>query len=174
MQPLDCIKMVVTMNPCKCGYYPDRERCRCLPGEVRQYLHRISRPLLDRMDLCVETARVEYRELAGIEENESSASIRVRVEAARKLQKKRYAEQGWQFNSQLPSSAVRQFCPLGSSEMRTMELAYERLGLSARAYHRIIRVAKTIADLEGEETIRREHLLEAIGYRSLDQRFWGG
>ena len=161
------------MNPCRCGYYPDRERCHCLPGEISQYLHRISRPLLDRIDICAETSRVEYRDLTGHHENESSADIRIRVEAAQRIQKERYRDLDWQFNSRLPVSAIRTFCPLGQEETRVMELAFERLGLSARAYHRILKVARTIADLAGEEKIRKEHLLEAIGYRSLDQKFWG-
>lgn len=161
------------MNPCKCGYYPDRARCQCLPGEISQYLHRISRPLLDRIDICAETSRVEYRELAENGENESSESIRFRVEAAHRIQRRRYQDLEWQFNSQLPVSAIRHFCSLGNEEARIMETAFERLGLSARAYHRILKVARTIADLEGEERIRRDHLLEAVGYRSLDQKFWG-
>lgn len=166
-------QLVAALNPCKCGYYPDRERCRCLPGEISQYLHRISRPLLDRIDICVETSRVEYRELAGSEGNESSAAIRVRVEKAHRLQQERYEDCGWNFNSGIPSSAIKNFCPLGSREMEIMETAFEKLGLSARAYHRIIKVARTIADLEGEKRIRERHLLEAVGYRSLDLKFWG-
>lgn len=166
-------QLVAALNPCKCGYYPDRERCRCLPGEISQYLHRISRPLLDRIDICVETSRVEYRELAGNEGNESSAAIRARVEEAHRRQRERYGNRGWNFNSGIPSSAIKKFCPLGSREMEIMETAFERLGLSARAYHRIIKVARTIADLEGEQRIREHHLLEAIGYRSLDLKFWG-
>ena len=143
------------------------------PGEISQYLHRISRPLLDRIDICVETSRVEYRELAGNEGNESSAAIRARVEEAHRRQRERYGNRGWNFNSGIPSSAIKKFCPLGSREMEIMETAFERLGLSARAYHRIIKVARTIADLEGEQRIREHHLLEAIGYRSLDLKFWG-
>ncbi len=166
-------QLVSAMNPCRCGYYPDRERCHCLPGEISQYLRRISRPLLDRIDICAEISRVEYRDLTGTYENESSAGIRYRVETAQKIQKERYQELGWQFNSQLPVSAIRHFCILGQEETRTMELAFEKLGLSARAYHRILKVARTIADLAGEKRIRTEHLLEAIGYRSLDQKFWG-
>ncbi len=166
-------QLTAAMNPCRCGYYPDRERCRCLPGEIRQYLHRLSRPLLDRIDICVETAPVEYRELSGNGGNEDSACIRGRVEAAQKIQKERYQGTGWQFNSQLPSSAVARFCPLESGGTRLMETAFEKMGLSVRAYHRIIKVARTIADLEGTEQIQREHLLEAVGYRSLDRKFWG-
>lgn len=165
-------QLVAAMNPCKCGFYPDRTRCQCLPGEIHRYLHRISRPLLDRIDICAEIPKVEYRELAGSGENESSAVIRGRVEAARRIQNRRYAETDWQFNSQLTASAIRQFCPLGNREQKIMENAFERMNLSARAYHRIIKVARTIADLDGSARIREAHLLEAIGYRSVDRKFW--
>ena len=123
-----------------------------------------------------ETARIDYKELTGQGENESSASIRGRVEAAQKIQRERYAQKEcrWNFNSQLPSAALSGFCFLGSEEQKTMETAFEKLHLSARAYHRIIKVARTIADLEGEARIRTVHLLEAIGYRAMDQKFWGG
>lgn len=167
-------QLVAAMNPCKCGYYPDRTRCRCLPGEISRYLGRISRPLLDRIDICVETPRIEYRELAGSGNNESSEQIRARVEAAHRIQESRYKGLRWKFNSDLGTAAIRQFCVLGSGEQRLMERAFEKLNLSARAYHRIIKVARTIADLDGESGIREAHLLEAIGYRSMDQKFWGG
>lgn len=167
-------QLVAAMNPCKCGYYPDRTRCRCLPGEISRYLNRISRPLLDRIDICVETPRMEYRDLSGIGDNESSEQIRTRVEAARRIQECRYEGLRWKFNSELGTAAIRQFCPLGSGEQKLMKYAFEKLGLSARAYHRIIKVARTIADLEGEIRIRETHLLEAIGYRSMDQKFWEG
>lgn len=167
-------QLVAAMNPCKCGYYPDRSRCRCLPGEISRYLHRVSRPLLDRIDICVETPRVEYRELTGTGDSESSARIRSRVETACRIQAERYAGLGWRFNSGLSMSAVRQFCPLGFQEQKVMERAFEKLDLSARAYYRIMKVARTIADLEGEDRIRGNHLLEAIGYRSMDRKFWNG
>ncbi len=163
---------VAAMNPCKCGYYPDRNRCHCLPGEISQYLHRVSRPLLDRMDICTEAPRIEYRDLSADHENECSEAIRARVERAQRLQGIRYQGCRWQFNSQLSPAAVRHFCPLGSEERGIMEAAFERLGLSARAYHRIIKVARTIADLAEEPEIRTPHLLEAIAYRSVDQKFW--
>ena len=169
---MDCIKMVVTMNPCKCGFYPDRTRCSCLPGEISRYLHRVSWPLLDRIDICVETPRIDYADLVSDGKNESSAQIRSRVEAAQEIQRIRYTGQSWSFNSALPAAAIREFCPLGNNEERIMEAAFERMDLSARGCHRIIRVARTIADLEGEERIRDRHLLEAIGYRSLDQKYW--
>lgn len=166
-------QLVSAMNPCKCGYYPDRKKCSCLPGEISRYLHRISWPLLDRIDICTEVKRVEYQELSAVKENESSAHIQKRVEAAHRMQRERYKGQVWQFNSRIPGSAIRHFCPLGNTQMRIMETAFERMELSARAYHRIIRVARTIADLEGEPLIQDHHLLEAISYRMIDQRFWG-
>lgn len=164
--------LVAAMNPCKCGFYPDRTRCSCLPGEISRYLHRVSWPLLDRIDICVETPRIDYADLVSDGKNESSAQIRSRVEAAQEIQRIRYMGQSWSFNSALPAAAIREFCPLGNNEERIMEAAFERMDLSARGCHRIIRVARTIADLEGEERIRDRHLLEAIGYRSLDQKYW--
>ena len=115
---------------------------------------------------------MEYRDISAIAENESSASIRERVEAARKIQERRYEHCPWQFNSHLKAAAIRQFCSLGTEEQGIMEQAFERMNLSARAYHRIIKVARTIADLEEEERVRTPHLLEAIGYRSMDQKIW--
>ena len=165
-------QMVAAMNPCKCGFYPDRTKCHCLPGEVAKYVKRISRPLLDRIDICVEIPRVEYKDLTSEHENESSADIRKRVEQAHRIQEKRYRNCGWRFNARLGTAAVREFCPLKNEEQRLMELAFERMNLSARAYHRILKTARTIADLEGEEEIREPHLLEAIGYRTAHQKFW--
>lgn len=165
-------QLLAAMNPCKCGFFPDRSKCRCLPGEIHRYLHRISRPLLDRIDICTEVSRVEYRDLAAPDENESSAGIRGRVEAAHRIQSERYASFGWKFNSQLGAAAIRHFCPLGSREQSIMEQAFEQMNLSARAYCRIIRVARTIADLEGEPRIRTGHLMEAIGFRLADGKFW--
>ena len=165
-------QLVAAMNPCRCGYYPDRERCSCLPGEVSRYIHRISWPLMERIDICAEVSKVAYKDLARAGTSESSAQIRERVERARKLQKKRYKDCAWQLNANLPSWAVHTFCPLGSGEERILKTAFEKMDLSARAYHRIIKVARTIADLENEPDIRTPHLLEAIGYRCVDQKYW--
>ncbi len=165
-------QLVAAMNPCKCGYYPDRTRCSCLPGEVAKYVKRISRPLLDRIDICVEIPRVEYRDLTADQQNESSETIRERVEKVRRIQEERYRNLGWKFNARLGTAAIREFCPLGETEQKLMEMAFERMNLSARAYHRVLKVARTIADLDGEENIREPHLLEAIGYRSAHQKFW--
>lgn len=167
-------QLVAAMNPCKCGYYPDRRRCRCLPGEVARYLNRISGPLLDRIDLCTEISPVDYRELSRDTRNESSGEIRARVTAARDRQAERYRGTGWQFNARLGAADLRRFCPLGREEEAVMEKAFRKLDLSARGYHRLIRVARTIADLEGEERIRVPHLLEAAGYRTVEPGLFAG
>lgn len=167
-------QLIAAMNPCRCGFYPDRQRCSCLPGEVSRYIRKISWPLLDRIDICTEVSRVEYGELSQKMKNESSSQIRLRVEAAHKIQKERYAGCSWQFNARLPAAALERFCRLEPKEEQLMETAFEKMNLSARAYHRIIRVARTIADLDGESRIRDEHLLEAIGYRQVDQKYWEG
>ena len=168
------VMMAAAMNPCPCGYYPDRSKCRCTKGDVDRYLGRISQPLLDRIDLCVEAVPVGYREMASEEENESSAVIRSRVEAAVKRQQERYRNEGIVFNSQLQGKLLKSVCALGPEEAGLMEQVFERLGLSARAYDRILKVARTIADLAGEDRIRTEHLSEAVGYRTLDKKYWGG
>lgn len=159
--------LVASRNPCKCGYFPDRNRCRCSEGEVRRYLHRISRPLLDRIDLHVEARQIQYEELknpAGREE--TTEQIRARVLRAHKIQKRRYAGSRFRFNSQLPSSALEQYCRLGREEEAQMQKVYTGKRMTARAYHRMIKVARTIADLEGSEEIGMEHLSEAVFYRS--------
>jgi magnesium chelatase family protein len=164
--------LVAAMNPCSCGYYPDRKLCRCAEGEVARYLGRISRPLLDRIDICTETPRLSYEELAGQGENESSADIRSRVEAAHERQKVRYRNMAVHFNSQLDGKYLERFCPLGGEEQKLLGMAYEKLNLSARAYHRVIRVARTIADLEQQEQIQAGHILEALRYRTPEKKFW--
>ena len=165
-------QLVAAMNPCKCGFYPDRTRCNCLPGDISRYLKRISGPLLDRIDICTEISPVEYGELTGKRENESSEAIRSRVLAAHRRQQERYQKVGIQFNSQLTTRVIQNLCPLGTEETGIMEQAFESLRLSARGYYRIIRVARTIADLEGSKGIRTPHLLEAVGYRTMDHNIW--
>ncbi len=165
--PADCM-VAAAMNPCRCGYYPDRSRCQCSEAEVRRYQGRVSRPLLDRMDLCVEAAPVAYQDMQSGPAGEPSAAIRRRVEAAWQRQRERFSGTGIYFNSQMAGALLEQFCRLGPKETALMEQAFQRLGLSARAYHRILRVARTLADLEGEPEIRERHLGEAAGYRGWD------
>ena len=165
--------LVAAMNPCACGYYghPTRE-CTCSPNSVTRYLSRISGPLLDRFDLHVEVPPVGYIDLNAKDPSENSASIRERVNAARNVQLERYAGTRIRTNSQLTPSLLRRHCALSEGAQALMESAFDRLGLSARAYDRLLKVARTIADLDGSENLRIEHLSEAIQYRSLDRKYW--
>ena len=168
--------LVAAMNPCKCGYlgHPTRE-CTCTPSAVDAYRRRISGPLLDRIDLHVEALPVEYADLAAEQGGESSADVRARVMAARALQQERYkALRGVRCNAQLPSSALRRYCRMTPAAEKILRGAFERLGYSARAYDRILRVARTIADLDGSEVLDTAHLSEALQYRSLDRKFGMG
>ena len=164
--------LVASMNPCRCGYFPDRSICRCSNAEVRQYLSRISMPLLDRIDLCVEARRVSFEELTDGKKEESSAEIRDRVNRAHKRQRARYQSSGFQFNSELSAVDVKRFCPLTKEEERWMAKVYDSLSLTARSYSRILKVARTIADLDEEEQILPRHLSEAVSLRAVDRRYW--
>lgn len=164
--------LVAAMNPCKCGYYPDRNRCSCTASEVHQYLRKISQPLLDRMDISIEVPEIGYRDLTCAQTEESSGEIRERVLCAHEIQKERYAGTEIQFNSELKPENIPEYCPLGREENRMMETAFEKLKLSARAYHRMIRVSRTIADLAGSRDVKCEHIGEAICYRTAEQKFW--
>lgn len=157
--------LVCAMNPCKCGYYPDKNRCTCTQKDMIQYWNRLSGPLLDRIDMYVETSRVDLNRLQGTNKEESTETIRKRVEAARKIQEKRFRKKSYSFNSEMRASDVEEFCVLGRKEKHLMELAYSKLKLSARTYHRVLKVARTIADLEGSEMIREKHISEALAYR---------
>lgn len=166
--------LVASMNPCKCGYYPDMNRCTCSPRDVKRYLGHISQPLLDRMDICVEAQTVRYSELASDSQGESSARIRERVTRAQRRQQERYRESGFRFNSDLGAAAVRRFCRLGKAEEALMREAFEKLELTARSYSRILKVARTIADLEDADEIGEAHLAEAIAYRTPEKQYWAG
>ncbi|MEN2993485.1 MAG: YifB family Mg chelatase-like AAA ATPase [Bacteroidia bacterium] len=167
--------LVAAMNPCPCGYYTHPTRaCTCPPGAIQRYTARISGPLLDRIDLHVSVSPVETSALTTQAEGESSAEVRARVQRARDIQRQRFGDIPTIYtNAQMPPKLVEQFCSLGEAERRLMENAINRLQLSARAYDRILKVARTIADLEGSEAIRAEHLSEAITYRTLDRASWG-
>lgn len=167
--------LVAAMNPCPCGYYnhPDRE-CVCKPNDVQRYLNKISGPLMDRIDLHVEVLPVPYNELSDSRRGEPSAEVRKRVVAARKIQEERYRDYpDIHSNAQMPPKLLQQYCQLDARSQETLRNAMHRLGLSARAYDRILKVARTIADLEGSENIQSGHLAEAINYRSLDRDNWG-
>lgn len=165
--------LVAAMNPCSCGYYPDRNKCSCSVNLVKRYLGRISQPLLDRIDICIEALQMNYRELQIQERQETSEDIRRRVNVARRIQMERYKGQSIYFNSELTPRSIKKYCRLGEKEQALLEQAFIRMNLSARAYHRILKVARTIADLDQSEQIGTRHISEAICYRSMDQKYWG-
>jgi magnesium chelatase family protein len=168
--------LLASMNPCQCGYYnhPTKE-CTCPPGAVQKYLNKISGPLLDRIDLHVEVTPVAFSELSGIRESEKSNVIRERVIKAREIQLLRYeGMDGIYANAHIGSSLLKEICVLDTVSSNLIKIAMEKLNLSARAYDRILKVSRTIADLEGSEKIKSEHVAEAINYRSLDREGWAG
>ena len=166
------VMLVCAMNPCRCGYYPDRNKCHCSDAEVRQYLSRISKPLLDRMDIIAEAPRVLLEDLEKKKAGESSQTIRERVIRAWNIQKERYRDLPILFNSQLEGSRLEEFCVLGKEETELFRSVFDSMDLSARAHDRILKVARTVADLDGSERITVRHLTEAVSYRLLDRKFW--
>lgn len=164
--------LVAALNPCPCGYYPDREKCRCSEQEVKRYLSRVSGPILDRIDISIETPRIAIEQLAGDKENETSAQIRIRVMEARERQKHRFADSNYRFNSEVKAGDMKKYCGLGMEEQKYMEEIFCAMNMSARAYHRIIKIARTIADLEGKDAIGKKHLSEAVCYRMATEKYW--
>ncbi len=168
--------LVASMNPCPCGYYnhPEKE-CVCAPGVVQRYLSRVSGPLLDRIDLHVEVVPVSFDQMTTQRKNETSEEIRGRVVKAREIQSERFKDHKNVYcNAMMPSNMVKEICVINDAGRTLLKTAMERLGLSARAYDRILKVSRTIADLAGTEDIKIEHLAEAIQYRSLDREGWAG
>jgi len=165
--------LVAAMNPCPCGFHNHPERdCVCAPGVVQKYLNKISGPLLDRIDIHIEVTPVAFTELASERETEKSAAVRERVVKARQVQEQRYKGTKMHSNAQISTQQLRKYCRIDATGHALLQKAMERLGLSARAYDRILKVARTIADLAGSNDIRTEHLAEAIQYRSLDREGW--
>jgi magnesium chelatase family protein len=165
--------LVAAMNPCPCGYLGDAKRaCKCSPPQIERYLGRISGPLLDRIDLHIEVPAVPFEELSGKGEGTSSAVMREQVQRSRAQQHERFEKDGQMLNGRMSSRQIRKFCALAPDGQALLKAAMEELGLSARAHDRILRVARTIADLDGAPNIRFPHLSEAIGYRSLDRKLW--
>ena len=163
--------MVAAMNPCPCGYLGDPQHdCTCTPPMIQRYRSRLSGPLLDRIDLHVEVPRIRHKELADPRDGEASGTIRARVDRARELQLRRLSRFGLHANAQMQARHIRRFCTVDEQGQKLLEMVTDRLGLSARTYTRILKVARTIADLAGEEQIRQAHLAEAIQYRSLDRK----
>lgn len=169
------ITLVGAMNPCPCGFFGHPTRsCICSQNAVQKYLNRISGPMLDRMDLHVEVPPVDYAALSNSKPAETSAEIRARVNAARRIQQERYRGTGINCNARLTPALLRKYCVMTDDAKEQLQLSFEKLGLSARAYDRILKVARTIADLEGVEVIDRAQIYSAIRFRSLDRKYWGG
>lgn len=168
------VAMVAAMNPCPCGYFGHPTRpCTCSPAAVRRYLSRVSGPMLDRLDLHIEVPPVKFDELAAdARQEESSADIRARVSAARRRQQERYNSAGILCNARLTPAMLEEYCPMTEPARAVLKAAFERLGMSARAYDRLLKVARTVADLDGCDTIDTAHIAEAIQFRSLDRKYW--
>jgi magnesium chelatase family protein len=167
--------LAAAMNPCPCGYFNDKSReCLCTPPMIQRYVAKVSGPLLDRIDIHIEVPAVQYKELRGGAAAEGSAQIRARVMAARERQRERFRKHGETIyaNAQMTTRQIRAYCELGADAERLLERAMQQQGLTARAHDRILKVARTIADLEGVETLTVSHLAEAIQYRTLDRSYW--
>ena len=164
---------VASMNPCPCGYYGSSEKeCKCKDEQIKRYRNKISGPLLDRIDLHIEVEGVKYKNLDNNEKLETSEKIRRRVNDARTIQLNRYKKYSIFSNSELTPKLIEKYCKLNLECKRILENAFDKLGLSARAYVRILKVARTIADLDKSDEIKVNHLAEAIQYRSLDRKYW--
>ncbi len=169
--PADFV-LVAAMNPCSCGYYPDMSKCRCTENSIMRYMSKISQPLLDRIDICVEAPTLTYDEVVSKNKNESSESIRERVMRCHELQRIRYEGLGFSTNAGIPSDRIEEFCHLNEKEFSYMQRMYEAYELTARTYHKVLKVARTIADMDGKTHIELRHLQEAMCYRGLDKRYW--
>ena len=164
--------LVSATNPCPCGHFPD-VKCTCSPGQVRRYLSKISRPLLDRIDICVETVPVTYEDITRTSENECSAHIRERVEACRAIQAERFVHTKISCNSEMNSKQIKEFCYINNEERRFMKDVFQELQLSARMHDKILKIARTTADMEGRNQIEHKDLCEAISYVRVRERYWG-
>ena len=165
--------MIASMNPCPCGYYGSKDKeCTCSESSINKYMGKISGPLLDRIDIHIEVEAVKYQKLDSEEKGETSEQIKQRVDKARKIQQNRYAKHGIYSNAELTPNLIEEYCKIDTSGKEVLKNSFEKLGLSARAYGRILKVARTIADLDEKENIEVKHLAEAIQYRSLDRKYW--
>lgn len=165
--------LVAAMNPCPCGYYGSSEKkCTCTKKSIQKYISKISGPLLDRIDIQVQVSPIKFNELNNEKREETSEEIRKRVNQARKIQLNRYKGLGIYTNSQLTPKLIEKYCKIDNQSKNILEKAFVSLGLSARAYGKILKVARTIADLEGIKNIQLKHITEAIQYRNLDKKYW--
>ena len=165
--------LIASMNPCECGYYGNPEKeCKCTPSSIKRYISKISGPLLDRIDIHIEVTPVKYEKLDSQSKSETSKEIKERVDEARKIQLERYKGLKIYSNAELDSNMVEKFCELDERGKEILKKAFDTLGLSARAYNKILKVARTIADLDGSANIEYKHIAEAIQYRSLDKKYF--
>ena len=164
--------LVAAMNPCKCGYYPDMNKCNCNTRDIYRYLNKISMPFIDRMDVCVEAPRIAFDELTGSKEGVSSAQMREEVICAHQIQSERYKGSPYRFNADVKGADTEEYFRVGKAERKLLEDAFERLNLTARSYHKILKVARTAADLACRKDIETSHIMQAICYRNVDRKFW--
>lgn len=165
--------LIASMNPCPCGNYGSRDKeCKCSPTAIHKYLNKMSGPLMDRIDMHIEVDSVTYNELNSTELEESSASIKERVDKAREVQLRRYGNDGIYSNAKMSDQQLKKYCRISEQADSMLRYAFDKMNLSARGYNRILKVARTIADLEGSEDIKDDHIMEAISYRSLDNKYW--
>lgn len=164
--------LAAAMNPCPCGFYPDMNRCRCTSGEITHYLGKISQPLLERIDICTEVPAVSFSKMKKKIAGESSAQIRKRVEAVQEIQRERYKKEKFCFNGELDGRKLEKYCVMTGGTDKLLEQAYEQFQFSTRAYHKILKTARTIADMESSEKIKEEHICEALTYRAYDKKYW--
>ena len=165
--------LIASMNPCPCGNFGSKTaQCKCTPIQIHRYLSKLSGPLMDRIDLHVEVDNITYSELSSSDETECSAQIKARVDRARQVQRERYVGQKINCNSEMNAMQIKKYCKLDDECEQLLSLAFERLNLSARAHNRILKVARTIADLEGKQSITADNIAEALQYRSLDKKYW--
>ena len=167
------LMLVAAMNPCPCGYFGDpRRQCQCNPMLIERYMSRISGPLLDRLDIHIEVPPVPFRELSNQTAGTNSETMKAQVVAAREIQQRRFGKGSLRLNGRMPPSQIRIFCKLEADAESLLRSAMEEMGLSARAHDKILRIGRTIADLEASENITAAHLSEAINYRTLDRSYW--
>ena len=164
--------LVAATNPCKCGYYPDRSKCSCNEAQVKKYLSRISKPLLDRVDITVETSMIRYEELKGDYHNVSSEEMKKYIEKVRDIQLNRYKDYGFSYNSEIPPNLINKFCTLSEQDDIFLSNLYEAKKMSVRGLHKILKVARTVADFNEHENIEHDDICEAISYRSLEDKYW--
>src|SRR3989338_8205454 len=165
--------LVAAMNPCPCGYFTDpKKECHCTPLQIKNYMSKISGPLLDRIDIQLEAPSLKVDEITDRSKGEMSSSIRARVETAKDRQRKRYESEKMSSNAELAATQLEKYCSTTKEGEALLKMAIQELGFSARAYHKALKVARTIADLEGEEIIQETHVAEAIHYRALDRNAW--